>query len=86
MKPVQPWRKPLKERQAFAARQEAWQPKSVSQSAWREAVHSTARSDKPDLNDVSRDTKFDLDPEGHPLGGDEMDDREESKMTLQVHK
>lgn len=95
MKPVQPWRQPLKERQAYAVRQETWQPKSVSQSNWKDAMFAPGLQEKGDSADISRDTKFDLDPDGQPLGGDEMTDSEESevdiskprplsKMTLQV--
>lgn len=95
LKPSQPWRQPLKERQAFAVRQEAWEPKSVSQSTWKDIIHGDVLKNKGDPNDISRDTKFDLDPEGHPLGEDEtLTDSEEesdiskskplSKMTLQV--
>ena len=95
MKPVQPWRQPLKERQAFAVHQETWKPTSVSQSTWKDVVYAQTLQDKIDAMDISRDTKFDLDPEGKPVGGDEMSDSEESvidiskprpinKMSLQV--
>ncbi|XP_053407019.1 uncharacterized protein LOC123546728 isoform X6 [Mercenaria mercenaria] len=94
MKPSQPWRQPLKERQAFSVRQEAWEPKSVSQSTWKDIIHGDILKDKGDPNDISRDTKFDLDPEGQPVGEDETftDSEEEadisrskplSKMSLQ---
>ena len=95
MKPSQPWRQPLKERQAFSVRQEAWEPKSVSQSTWKDIVHGDILKDKGDPNDISRDTKFDLDPEGQPIEDEEtMTDSEEevdvigskplNKMSLQV--
>lgn len=94
MKPSQPWRQPLKERQAFSVRQQAWEPKSVTQSTWKNIVHGDVLKDKTDPNDVSRDTKFDLDTEGHPIGEETLSDSEDdldisrskplSKMTLQV--
>ncbi|KAH3787914.1 hypothetical protein DPMN_166045, partial [Dreissena polymorpha] len=94
MKPGQPWRKPLKERQAFAVRQEAWAPKSVPQSTWKNIVHGDIVKERDELNDtnISRDTKFDLDPEGQPVvnEGSESEDELEiiqprplSKLTLQ---
>ena len=96
MKPSEPWRKPLKERQAFSVRQEQWEPKSVSQSTWKNIVHGDVLKDKSDVTNVSRDTKFDLDTTGQPINDEdttsESDDTDEeigqskslSKMTLQV--
>ncbi|XP_052772114.1 uncharacterized protein LOC128211403 isoform X2 [Mya arenaria] len=84
MKPGQPWRQPLKERQALAVRQEAWQPKSVSQSTWKDIVHGDVLKDHGDPNDISRDTKFDLDPEGNPIG--EGSDSEESEVDIGMEK
>ena len=96
MKPSEPWRKPLKERQAFSVRQEQWEPKSVSQSTWKNIVHGDVLKDKSDITNVSRDTKFDLDTTGQPINDEdetsESDDTDEeigqskslSKMTLQV--
>ncbi|XP_062588774.1 LOW QUALITY PROTEIN: serine/arginine repetitive matrix protein 2-like [Saccostrea cucullata] len=85
-KEVKPWRKPLKEQQAHAVRNEPWQPKNVSSSQWKNIVNS-------DIMNKSRDTKFDLNPEGEPIENKENtmeesdDDNSESKplnkMSLQ---
>ncbi|KAL4231892.1 Alstrom syndrome [Mactra antiquata] len=91
MKPSQPWRQPLKERQAFSVRQETWEPKTVSQSTWKNIVHGNVLKDKTDPNDVSRDTKFDLDPEGHVICDESSSESEDdisrskplNKMSLQ---
>ena len=85
MKPGQPWRQPLKERQALATRQEPWQPTSVSSAAWKDIVHSKDLKERIDPCDISRDTKFDLDPEGHPLG-DGQSDSEESEVEVGQQK
>ena len=96
LKPSEPWRKPLKERQAFSVRQEPWEPKSVPQSTWKNIVHGDVLKDKSDISNVSRDTKFDLDTTGQPIRDEEsMSESDESdeeigqskslsKMTLQV--
>lgn len=96
LKPSKPWRKPLKERQAFSVSQEFWEPKSVSQSTWKDIVHGDVLKDKSDITNVSRDTKFDLDTTGQPIRDEESmsnsDESDEdivpskplSKMTLQV--
>lgn len=58
-------------------------------------MHGDILKDRDELNDtnVSRDTKFDLDPEGQPVVNEESDSEHEleiiqprplSKLTLQV--
>ncbi|XP_061186322.1 uncharacterized protein LOC133194357 isoform X2 [Saccostrea echinata] len=85
-KEVKPWRKPLKEQQAHAVRNEPWQPKNVSSTQWKNIVNS-------DIMNKSRDTKFDLNPEGEPIENKEntMEESDEdnseskplNKMSLQ---
>lgn len=57
-----PWRQPFKEQQAHAVRQKPWQPKSIHSADWKAMVGSN-------ILNKSRDTKFDLDPRGHLIGG-----------------
>ena len=95
MKPAQPWRQPLKERQAFSVRQENWEPTYVSQTKWKKLIYGDIHQEKGDPNDVSRDTKFDLDPAGQPINENLEEDSDItdldlsglkplSKMSLQV--
>ena len=86
MKEAKPWRKPLKERQAFAVGQEPWQPKTVSSTAWKDIV-----SDNPLNKSIGESTQFDLDTTGHFKDFDEERSDEEnfdpkplSRLTLQV--
>lgn len=85
-KEVKPWRKPLREQQAHAVRKEPWKPNNVSSTQWKNMVNS-------DIMNKSRDTKFDLNPEGELIDKENsMDDTEEdlsdskplNKMSLQV--
>ncbi|XP_056006390.1 uncharacterized protein LOC125657755 isoform X4 [Ostrea edulis] len=84
-KEVKPWRKPLREQQAHAVRKEPWKPNNVSSTQWKNMVNS-------DIMNKSRDTKFDLNPEGELIDKENsMDDTEEdlsdskplNKMSLQ---
>lgn len=86
-KETKPWKKPLKERQAHAVRSEPWQPSGINDNQWRNIV---ARENL----DKSRDTKFDLNPDGKLIENkenameesdeDNLDTKPLNKMTLQV--
>ncbi|KAK3590021.1 hypothetical protein CHS0354_041046 [Potamilus streckersoni] len=91
LKESKPWRKPLRERQAFAVLQEPWQPQSVSPSVWKDIIHGDVLKDRltEDIG-VIRDTKFYLDRHGHRIDevlNDSEDEEEDvkalTKMTLQ---
>lgn len=80
-----PWRKPLKEQQAFAISKEPWQPKSIPKEAWKNIVDSDI------INKENTDTKFTLDPPGPRFNVDNHSDEENvdprlrTKMSLQVY-
>ncbi|KAL3863913.1 hypothetical protein ACJMK2_005634 [Sinanodonta woodiana] len=91
LKESKPWRKPLRERQAFAVLQEPWQPQSVSSSVWKDIIHGDVMKDRStEDTGVVRDTKFYLDRHGHRIDevlSDSEDEEEDAKaltkMTLQ---
>ncbi|KAL5017186.1 hypothetical protein ScPMuIL_006775 [Solemya velum] len=91
---AKPWRKPLKERQAYAVRKETWQPKPIPVPVWKSVLQSNIL-DKPTSKQQNSDTKFSLDPHGrlveHEETGSDFSSDEEnrqpkslSKLTLQV--
>lgn len=96
---TKPWRKPLREQQANAVRQEPWQPKHIHPADWKSIMNNnvlTSTTEKTEAKYITRDTKFDLNPDGNRMGktlgqdSDGSSDEENyepkpfTRMTLQV--